>query len=165
MSDEAEVGICGVGIDNMAEIIAVCKSEAKGTSKEAIAEGTFRQDYGLIGDAHADCYTHRQVSLLAMESINKMRALGFDIGPGDFAENLTTEGIDLVSLPIGTQISVGKEVILEIAQIGKECHTGCAVFQQVGKCIMPKEGVFAKVIQGGLVRTGDTIRVLSEGKR
>jgi MOSC domain-containing protein YiiM len=146
----------------MAKIIAVSKSEAKGTRKEAIAEGTLWEDYGLIDDAHADYCTHRQVSLLAIESINKMQARGLDIGPGDFAENLTTEGIDLVSLPIGTHISVEKDIILEITQIGKECHTGCAIYHQLGKCIMPKEGVFAKVIRGGLARAGNTIKVLPE---
>ncbi len=143
----------------MASIIAVCRSKKKGTKKKIIAEGILKEDYGLIDDAHADCCTHRQVSLLALESIDKMRSQGFNIDPGDFAENLTTEGIDLASLPIGTQLSTGKEIILEITQIGKKCHTGCAIFRQVGKCIMPKEGVFAKVIRGGSVRAGDWIRV------
>ncbi len=144
----------------MAKIIAVCRSKKKGTKKEPVAEGVLRGDYGLIGDAHADCCTHRQVSLLAIESISKMRSLGFEVDSGDFAENLTTEGIDLVSLPVGTRVSIGEEVILEVSQIGKECHTGCAIFRQVGKCIMPKEGVFAQVIKGGLVKAGDVIRVL-----
>ena len=94
----------------LAKVIAVCKSEQKGTRKEVVSEGILREDYGLIGDAHADCCTHRQVSLLAIESINKMRRLGFDVGSGDFAENLTTEGIDLASLPIGTEISIGDKV-------------------------------------------------------
>jgi len=144
----------------MASVLAVCSSKEKGTKKEAIAKSFLKEDYGLVGDAHADCCTHRQVSLLAIESIAKMRGLGFNVNPGDFAENLTTEGIDLVSLPVGTRLSLGKGVVLEITQIGKECHTGCAIFRQVGKCIMPKEGVFARVIRGGLVRTGDTIKVL-----
>ncbi len=147
----------------MAKIIAVCKSKKKGTKKETVDEGVLGEDYGLIGDAHADCCTHRQVSLLAVESINKMRNLGFDVGPGDFAENLTTEGIDLASLPVGTCVSIGKEVILEVTQIGKECHTGCAIYRQIGKCIMPKEGVFAKVIRGGLVKAGDQIRIEKDG--
>jgi MOSC domain-containing protein YiiM len=99
------------------------------------------------------------VSLLAVESIDKMRALGLDVNPGDFAENLTTEEIDLISLPVGSRISVGKQIVLEITQIGKECHTGCAIYRQVGKCIMPEEGVFARVIRGGPVRTGDQIKV------
>jgi len=146
----------------MAKIIAVCSSKNKGTKKEDVTEGVLKENYGLIGDAHADCCTHRQVSLLATESIDKMRSLGLDIGPGDFAENLTCEGIDLISLPVGTQVSIGKDVNLEITQIGKECHSGCAIYRQIGKCIMPKEGVFAKVIKGGLVKAGDTIRVLEE---
>ena len=147
----------------MAEVIAVCTSKEKGTKKGAVAEGVLREDYGLIGDAHADCCTHRQVSLLAVESINKMRSLGFDVSPGDFAENLTTEGIDLASLPVGTYVSIGKEAILEVTQIGKECHTGCAILRQIGKCIMPKEGVFAKVIRGGLVKARDQIRIEKDG--
>jgi len=145
----------------MARITAVCRSKEKGTKKKAIVEGTLKEDYGLIGDAHADCCTHRQVSLLAIESINRIRELGFDVGPGDFAENLTTEGINLLSLPIDTQLSIGREAILEITQIGKECHTGCALRRQIGKCIMPKEGIFAKVIRGGFVRVGDTIKVIA----
>ena len=144
----------------MAKIIAVCKSKEKGTRKGPIAEGVLREDYGLVGDAHADSSTHRQVSLLAIESIRKMRDLGVDIDPGDFAENLTCEGIDLVSLSVGTQFSVGKEVILEVTQIGKDCHSGCAIYRQIGKCIMPKEGVFAKVTKGGLVKAGDTINAI-----
>ena len=146
----------------MARIIAVCRSEKKGTKKQPIAEGVLKKDYGLIGDAHADGGTHRQISLLATESIDKMQQLGSKVGPGDFAENLTTEGIDLVSLPVGIYISVGEEVILEITQIGKDCHTRCAIYRQIGKCIMPQEGVFAKVIKGGLVKAGDTVRVLEE---
>jgi len=144
----------------MARIIAVCKSEKKGTQKKVIAEGILKENYGLIGDAHADCCTHRQVSLLAIESIERMRRLGFTIGPGDFAENLTSEGIDLVSLPTGTRLSIGKEIVLEITQLGKECHTGCAIYRQIGKCIMPKEGVFTQVIHSGFVRAGDSIKVL-----
>ena len=116
-------------------------------------------DYGLADDAHADSGTHRQVSLIAIESIRKMREMGFNVGPGDFAENLTTEGIALVLIPVGTEVSVGEEAILKISQIGKECHSGCAIVQQTGKCIMPKEGVFAKVIRGGTVRIGDQIRI------
>jgi len=143
----------------MARVIAVCQSKKKGTKKKTIDEGTLREDYGLVGDAHADCHTHRQVSLLAIESIDKMKSLGFDISPGDFAENLTTEGIGLASLPVGTNLSVGKETILEITQIGKECHSGCAIFRQIGKCIMPKEGVFVRVIRGGHVKVGDPIRI------
>ena len=147
----------------MARIVAVCKSEEKGTRKEAVAEGLFKEGYGLIGDAHADSSTHRQVSLLAVESIDKMRGLGFDVGPGDFAENLITEGLEVASLPVGTQISIGKDILLEITQIGKECHSGCAIYRQIGKCIMPKEGVFARVLRGGSVRVGDQIVVEKNG--
>ena len=143
----------------MARIIAVCRSEKKGTKKKDVGEGLLKADFGLVGDAHADCCTHRQVSLLAVESIEKMRALGLELNPGDFAENLTTEDIDLVSLPIGTSMSIGEQVVLEITQIGKECHSGCAIRRQVGKCIMPEEGVFARVIRGGTIRAGDQIKV------
>jgi MOSC domain-containing protein YiiM len=149
----------------MARIIAVCKSKEKGTKKEAVASSILRENYGLVGDAHADSGTHRQVSLLAIESINKIRSLGLDVCPGDFAENLTVEEIDLVSLPIGTRLGIGDEIILEISQIGKECHNGCAIFQQAGKCIMPEEGVFARVIRGGLVKAEDTIKVKGEERQ
>ena len=148
----------------MAKVVAVCKSDKKGTAKQDVKEGLLKEDYGLVGDAHADCCTHRQVSLLAMDSIDKMRGLGFDVNPGDFAENLTIEGIDLVSLPVGKRIFVGKEVTLEVTQIGKECHSGCAIYRQIGKCILPKEGVFAKVIRGGFVRAGDRVRIGKDGK-
>jgi len=147
----------------MAKIIAVCRSKEKGTKKEAIVKGILKEDYGLAGDAHADCSTHRQVSLLAIESINKMRNLGFDVQPGDFAENLTTQGLELASLLVGTRISIGKDVLLEITQIGKECHSGCAIYQQIGRCIMPKEGIFARVIRGGFVRAGGQIRIEKDG--
>src|SRR4030042_972375 len=149
----------------MATIIAVCKSKTKGTRKEVIDEGILREDYGLIGDAHADCCTHRQVSLLAVESIDKMRSMGFDVGPGDFAENLTTEGLQLASLPIGTRLSIGKDILLEVTQIGKDCHAKCAIYRQIGKCIMPKEGVFARVIHGGSVKAEDQIRIKNDAKR
>ena len=143
----------------MGKIVAVCKSKKKGTKKDIIPEGMFKEQYGLVDDAHADCATHRQVSLLTTDSIEKMRRLGLDVGAGAFAENLTCEGIELISLPIGTRLSVGKEVVLEISQIGKECHTKCAIYHKIGKCIMPEEGVFARVIRGGVVKTGDTIEV------
>ena len=144
----------------MAEIVAVCQSEKKGTSKTPMAEIIIKENYGVVGDAHADCATHRQVSLLAIESIDKMRSKGFDfLKPGDFAENITTKGINLTSLPIGTRLNVGKDVVLEMTQIGKECHASCAVRKQVGDCIMPREGVFTKVIRGGRVKAGDTITI------
>jgi len=148
----------------VSKIIAVSRSEQKGTKKVNVVEGILEENYGLVGDAHADCCTHRQVSLLAIESIAKIRSLGFDVGPGDFAENLTTEGIVLVSLPVGTEVSVGKEVVLEVTQIGKECHTKCAIYHQLGQCIMPEEGVFTKVIHSGLVKSGDEIKAGKNGE-
>lgn len=141
----------------MASIIAVCTSTKKGIRKEVIAEGMFQAEHGLVGDAHAGVIDRRQVSLLATESIDKMRSRGLELVPGDFAENLTTEGIDLHHLPIGTRLTVGDEVALEISQIGKECHTACAIRRKVGECIMPEEGVFARVITSGTIKTGDRI--------
>ena len=146
----------------MGKIIAVCRSDKKGTRKKVTAEGSLSEGYGLVSDAHADSSTHRQVSLLAVESINRMRHLGVDVGAGDFAENLTTEGLDLVSLPVGTRVSIGEDTILEITQIGKECHDRCAIFHQVGDCVMPREGIFTRVLRGGSIKPGDDIRVLSE---
>jgi molybdopterin adenylyltransferase len=145
----------------MAKVIAVCQSKEKGTTKKVIESGTLQAGFGLVDDAHASAEWHRQVSLLATESIDKMRKMGFEVGPGDFAENLTTEGIELVSLPIGTRVAVGKDILLEISQIGKECHSGCAIMKQTGKCIMPKEGVFARVVRGGKVKAGDEIKVVA----
>ena len=144
----------------MARILAVCRSDTKGVSKIPIEEGLFREEYGLSGDAHAASDTHRQVSLLALDSIEKMRQLGLDLKAGDFAENLTVEGLELFTLPIGTRLALEQGVILEVSQIGKECHTGCAIFQQICKCVMPKEGIFARVIKGGTVKAGDEIKVV-----
>ncbi len=144
----------------VAKIIAVCKSEKKQTKKIDVKYASLEENIGIIGDAHSSGNTHRQISLLAIESINKMRALGLNVNPGDFAENLTTEGIDLASLPIGKKINVGKEVILEVTQIGKECHTRCAIYEQAGDCIMPKEGIFAIVIASGEVKIGDEIKII-----
>lgn len=138
-------------------VIAVCRSETKGVAKHDIGRAKLVEGHGVEHDAHAGPW-HRQVSLLAEESIEKMRAKGLDVGPGAFAENITTRGIDLFHLPVGTRLEVGRQVVLEVTQIGKECHTGCAIFQQVGECVMPREGVFAKVIRGGEVATGDAIR-------
>jgi MOSC domain-containing protein YiiM len=99
-----------------------------------------------------------------MESVDKMRKLGFDVGPGDFAENLTTQEVELLSLPVGTKISVGEDILLEVTQIGKECHSGCAIRQEIGNCIMPEEGIFARVIHGGCIRAGDDIRIEKNGQ-
>lgn len=148
----------------MARIIAVCRSDRKGTGKETVDGGYFRRDYGLEGDAHADGGSHRQVSLLAMESIEKMRGRGLELQPGDFAENLTTEGLSLAELPVGTRLAAGSEVVLEITQIGKECHAGCAIFQKIGSCIMPREGVFARVIRPGRVVPGDSLEVIDNAR-
>lgn len=145
----------------MARIIAVSTSKEKGVKKEVIPEGILRENHGLVGDAHAAPSTQRQVSLLATESVERMRSPGVVLEPGDFAENLTCEGINLVSLPVGTQLAIGKEVVLEITQIGKECHRGCAISREVGRCIMPQEGVFSRVIRGGVVKAKDEIKVLS----
>jgi MOSC domain-containing protein YiiM len=146
----------------MTKIVAVCKSEKKGMKKVPQPTITLKKAYGVVGDAHADCQTHRQVSLLAMESIDKMRAKGFELQPGDFAENLTTEGIDLCSQPIGTRFGVGKEVVLEMTQIGKQCHADCTVRKEVGDCVMPREGVFTRVIRGGTIRPGDSLIIIDE---
>lgn len=140
------------------KIVAVCLSPGKGERKKDVGRGELLENFGLAGDGHGGDW-HRQVSLLALESIAKMRAAGLTVGPGDFAENLTTEGIELNILPIGTRLRVGDEALLEVTQIGKVCHTRCAIYHQAGDCVMPKEGIFARVLQGGAVRTGDALRV------
>jgi len=139
-------------------IVSINVSDRKGVRKKAVPEAAISAEGGGIeGDAHASGQWHRQVSLLALESIDKMRAMGLKVGPGDFAENLTTEGIDLLALPIGTRVRIGGSIVGEVSQIGKECHTRCAIYHQAGDCVMPKEGIFIKVITGGTVRTGDAI--------
>ena len=140
-------------------IVSLNVSDRKGVRKKPVAEVVLKPEYGIEGDAHASSEWHRQVSLLATESIRKMQEMGLDVKPGDFAENITTEGIDLVSLPIGRRITVGEDIVLEVSQIGKECHTRCAIYYQAGDCVMPKEGIFVRVIVGGIVRPGDTITV------
>jgi MOSC domain-containing protein YiiM len=142
----------------MAQVVAVCISEKKGERKTSVAEVLVRENHGIVGDAHAGDW-HRQISLLAEESIDKMRALGLNVSAGAFAENITTSGIELVTLPIGTRLQVG-ENLLEVTQIGKECHTHCAIYYQAGDCIMPKEGIFAKVIAGGTIHPGDQVQII-----
>ena len=142
----------------MAHVLAVCISEKKGERKTPVEAVELRENHGIVGDAHAGDW-HRQVSLLAQESIDKMVSLGLDVKAGDFAENITTSGINLVSLPIGSRLRIG-ETLLEVTQIGKECHTRCAIFYQAGDCVMPKEGIFVKVITGGAIRPGDKIHTL-----
>ena len=138
------------------KVLAVNVSEEKGTRKTNIQSCALLKDFGLKGDAHAGPW-HRQVSLLANESIQKMRALGLKVGYGDFAENITTEGVDLVHLPIGTTMRIGDSVLLRVTQIGKECHDRCAIYYQAGDCVMPKEGIFAEVLSEGEVKVGDEI--------
>jgi len=140
------------------KVLAVNVSEGKGTKKANIQSCMLLKDFGLEGDAHAGPW-HRQVSLLANESIGKMRAKGLDVGYGDFAENITTQGVDLVGLPIGTMIRVGEAVLLRVTQIGKVCHDRCAIYYQVGDCVMPREGIFAEVVNEGKVRAGDEIMI------
>ena len=160
----------------MGRIVAVLRSKRKGVAKKEINTGYLRRNYGLVGDAHAG--SGRQVSLLALESIQRIQEKGLRVSPGDFAENLTTEGIDLLSLAKGQKIFIGKRiilrhrnfhkqetgqatrvVILEITQIGKKCPAPCAIFRRLGECIMPQQGVFARVIRGGRVRAGDRLAV------
>jgi MOSC domain-containing protein YiiM len=144
----------------MARIVAVSVSEKKGMRKMNVDQVQLKVEHGIIGDAHAGDW-HRQVSLLAQESIAKMQKMGLEVKAGDFAENLTTEGIDLVALPVGTQVQVGDSVLLEVTQIGKVCHERCAIYYQAGDCVMPKEGIFVRVLEGGLIAPGDTIKILS----
>lgn len=141
-----------------AEVVAICCSEEKGVQKTPVTSAVIREDFGIVGDAHAGNW-HRQVSLLAQESIDKMRQKGLTLKDGDFAENIVTRGIDLLTLPVGTGLALG-EVRLEITQIGKECHQRCAIYEQAGDCVMPREGVFARVVTGGVLRAGDTIEPL-----
>jgi MOSC domain-containing protein YiiM len=140
------------------KIISVNISKDKGEKKHNIEKCMLIKDKGLKDDAHAG-FMHRQVSLLARESIDKIKNMGIDVVPGDFAENLTTEGIELPTLPIGTKLLVGDGIILRVTQIGKECHARCAIFQQVGDCVMPREGIFAEVLTEGEIKVGDTIKV------
>lgn len=139
----------------MASVLAVCISEKKGTVKHPVEQIELRKDHGIVGDAHAGNW-HRQVSLLSDESVAKMRERFPDIPVGAFAENILTEGICLYELPVGTRLQVG-EVLLEVTQIGKECHADCAIRQQVGDCVMPREGIFAIVRKEGVIKAGDTI--------
>ncbi len=140
------------------KVVSLALSKKKGTRKETTDQVRVIQDHGIEGDAHAGSW-HRQVSLLAAESIDASRNSGLDVDFGDFAENIATTGVDWKSLPIGTQVRIGDEVLLEITQIGKECIRKCAIFYQAGDCIMPKEGIFARVLKGGTIRLGDRIEL------
>jgi MOSC domain-containing protein YiiM len=140
------------------KVLAVNISQDKGTKKTNVGSGLLMKEHGIKGDAHAGPW-HRQVSLLANESIQKMRDMGLNVTYGDFGENITTEGVDLVHLPIGTEIRVGESVTLRVTQIGKVCHDRCAIYYQAGDCIMPKEGIFAEVTAEGEIKTGDGITI------
>ena len=145
-------------------IVAVNISAAKGTRKDSVRSAEILKDFGIRDDAHGGPW-HRQVSLLALESIRKMQTRGLAVTCGDFAENLTTRGLDLVHLPVGTRLRIGRSAIIEVTQIGKKCHLRCAVYDQTGTCIMPTEGIFAKVLSGGSVAVGDTIAVIEKDQR
>lgn len=142
------------------EVVAVCLSPRKGMRKSNAGHARLVAGRGLEGDAHAGP-GERQVSLLADESVDKMRAFGLDVGPGDFAENLTVQGLDLCALPVGTHLRVGKDALLRITRIGKECHARCSIYFQAGDCVMPREGVFAEVLRGGEVLCGDSVVVVA----
>lgn len=143
----------------MAKVIAINVSEKKGVVKHPIEKGFFKIEHGLEGDAHAGNW-HRQVSLLAQESIDKMTAKGAkDLTPGKFAENITTEGIVLYELPIGTKLKIG-ETEMEVTQIGKECHKGCEIMKLVGDCVMPREGIFTIITKEGWINPGDEIEII-----
>ncbi|MDE1468714.1 MOSC domain-containing protein [Eubacterium limosum] len=143
------------------KVIAINRSEKKGVMKTPIGEGVFIENFGLEGDAHGGDW-HRQVSLLGQESIDKMVALGAgELEPGNFAENITTEGITVYELPVGTRLKIG-ETLQEVTQIGKQCHKGCEIAKKVGDCVMPREGIFTIILKGGVVKPGDTIEVLED---
>lgn len=144
----------------MAKVVAINISERKKTPKKTIEEGTLIENFGFENDAHAGKW-HRQVSLLAKESIEKAKGMRTDgLCHGMFAENITTEGIVLHTLPVGTKLKIGDSAVIEVTQIGKECHDGCAIKELVGQCIMPKEGIFGVVLTGGKVKAGDEIKVI-----
>ena len=137
---------------------AVCTSEKKGVEKHSVPEGHFLKNFGIEGDAHAGKW-HRQVSLLSFDKIEDFRARGAEVEDGAFGENLVVQGIDFATLPIGTKFQCN-DVVLELTQIGKECHSGCAIFKKMGECIMPKQGVFTKVLHGGVIHPGDELVIL-----
>ena len=144
----------------MGRITAICVSERKGTQKHYIEQAELKVDHGIVGDAHAGNW-HRQVSLLNKEKIDAFKARGAKVNDGAFGENIIVEGIDFRTLPIGTRYRCG-DVLLEMTQIGKECHDHCAIYAAMGDCIMPREGVFCKVLQGGVLRVGDDLQIVEE---
>ena len=146
----------------MGKVLGVCISEKKGTQKKNIHEARFIEDWGIENDAHAG-KCHRQVSLLSADRINEFRARGAEVADGAFGENLIVEGFDFKSLPVGTVFQCG-DVVLEMTQIGKECHSHCEIYKVMGDCIMPREGVFTKVLHGGVIREGDEMTILKMGE-
>ena len=147
----------------MSKVLAICISKNKGTLKNEVSEANFIEEFGIEGDAHAGKW-HRQVSLLAFEKIDDFRNKGGNVDFGAFGENLVVDGIELHKLPVGQQLQVG-EVLLEVTQIGKECHDKCAIYYQVGECIMPKNGIFTRVLKGGKVKVGDQCTLIDSGKK
>ena len=144
----------------MGKVLAVCISERKGTEKQNVGSARFIEDWGVENDSHAGKW-HRQVSLLSYEKIEAFRARGAEVEFGAFGENLVVEGYDFRTLPVGTKFKCN-DVVLELTQIGKECHSGCAIFQKMGECIMPREGVFTRVLHGGTISVGDTMEIMKE---
>ena len=144
----------------MGKVLAVCISERKGTEKQNVGSARFIEDWGVENDSHAGKW-HRQVSLLSYEKIEAFRARGAEVEFGAFGENLVVEGYDFRTLPVGTKFKCN-DVVLELTQIGKECHSGCAIFQKMGECIMPREGVFTRVLHGGVISVGDELTILEE---
>lgn len=141
------------------QIVSIAVSRKKGTVKTPVEEAFLSKEHGLEGDAHAGPW-HRQVSFLAAESIESARQQGLDVGFGDFAENIATLGVDWKNLPIGTRVRLGAKAVVEITQIGKECHNRCAIYYKAGDCIMPREGVFGRVLEEGAIRCGDPVEML-----
>jgi MOSC domain-containing protein YiiM len=144
------------------KIVSLAISRKKGTRKEPVNEAHLIKEFGIQGDAHAGPW-HRQVSFLASESIDKARMGGLNVTFGDFAENIATQGIDWLALPVGTRLKLGDTVQVEVTQIGKVCHKKCAIYYQAGDCIMPREGIFARVLEGGTIRVDDPIEVIAAG--
>ena len=145
----------------MAQVVSVNISEKRGTVKREVPEIRLKLRHGIVGDAHAGDW-HRQISLLAEESVDKMRSLLPDLPPGAFAENVNTRGIELKTLPIGTRLRLGEEAVVEVTQIGKQCHSDCEIKKLTGTCVMPTEGIFAVVVTEGTVRKGDEIKIIKD---
>ena len=146
----------------MAKVVGVCISEKKGQKKHDIQQGELKENFGLVGDAHACDGWHRQLSMLGTSSIDKMIKLGADVGSGSFAENITVKDDEfkLYDLPIGTKMAIGEHILVDVTQIGKECHERCAIFKKVGTCVMPVEGIFVRILKGGKVKAGDEVKLV-----